>query len=320
LSRRRSSLDAVWILFSACIIIIIEWLIVFPITAWRVTDDIVAMKIPYREVFTVDPTNPERIIQSADIENKSFKFKWDILYARVPAKVLGVTLAMFAMGLLAGGLLASMAFRSLVRFGDRLGQLSTTDKIVAVMGALIGLMVSSILLPGIMTLLRLPRSPMVTTFAGIVVVYLCVMVAMSMKEELKYYFPGLARVAEPSKAFQKPKVLDTNVIIDGRVADICRTGFIEGQIHIPNFVLEELQHIADSSDSLRRARGRRGLDILNQMRKELSLIITQTESVDPSDAEEVDAKLVNEEAAPRRVPITRCYATLRIIAGRYAET
>ena len=67
------------------------------------------------------------------------------------------------------------------------------------------------------------------------------------------------------------KILDTSVIIDGRVADICQTGFLEGTIVIPQFVLEELQHIADSSDVLKRNRGRRGLDILNRIQKELAI-------------------------------------------------
>jgi uncharacterized protein YacL len=90
------------------------------------------------------------------------------------------------------------------------------------------------------------------------------------------------------------KILDTNVIIDGRIKDVCRTGFIEGPIYIPGFVLDELQHIADSSDSLKRARGRRGLDILNEMQKEFSLIVRsydyklETERI----PEEVDARLV----------------------------
>jgi uncharacterized protein YacL len=63
-------------------------------------------------------------------------------------------------------------------------------------------------------------------------------------------------------------VLDTSVIIDGRVADIRRSGFISGALIIPRFVLDELQHIADSPDVLRRNRGRRGLDILNKMQKD----------------------------------------------------
>jgi uncharacterized protein YacL len=69
----------------------------------------------------------------------------------------------------------------------------------------------------------------------------------------------------------RPKILDTSVIIDGRILDLLQTGFIEGKILIPNFVLEELRHIADSSDSLKRNRGRRGLDILNEIQKQLSV-------------------------------------------------
>ena len=75
-----------------------------------------------------------------------------------------------------------------------------------------------------------------------------------------------------------PKVLDTSVIIDGRIADICKTGFIEGKLIIPKFVLDELQHIADSSDDLKRVRGRRGLDILNIIQKELDIEVEISEA------------------------------------------
>ncbi len=88
-----------------------------------------------------------------------------------------------------------------------------------------------------------------------------------------------------------PKVLDTSVIIDGRIFDICETGFIEGPLVIPNFVLDELRHISDSSDSLKRNRGRRGLDILNKIQKELS-IETQIVDDDFPKIAEVDAKLL----------------------------
>ncbi len=87
------------------------------------------------------------------------------------------------------------------------------------------------------------------------------------------------------------KILDTSVIIDGRIADISKSGFLEGILIIPEFVLEELRHIADSSESLKRNRGRRGLDILKQMQKEPYItveIITQ----DFDDIQEVDSKLV----------------------------
>ena len=88
-----------------------------------------------------------------------------------------------------------------------------------------------------------------------------------------------------------PKILDTSVIIDGRIADICKTGFIEGPLVIPEFVLEELQHIADSSDALKRNRGRRGLDILNKIQKELDIeVIIHDKKFD--DIKEVDSKLL----------------------------
>ncbi len=87
------------------------------------------------------------------------------------------------------------------------------------------------------------------------------------------------------------KVLDTSVIIDGRIFDICETGFIEGPLVIPNFVLDELRHISDSSDSLKRNRGRRGLDILNRIQKELS-IETQIWEGDFPKISEVDSKLL----------------------------
>lgn len=89
----------------------------------------------------------------------------------------------------------------------------------------------------------------------------------------------------------KPKILDTSVIIDGRIADISKTGFIEGPLVIPEFVLEELRHIADSSDSLKRNRGRRGLDILNKIQKELEIEVVIVD-IDFEDVSEVDSKLV----------------------------
>lgn len=88
-----------------------------------------------------------------------------------------------------------------------------------------------------------------------------------------------------------PKILDTSVIIDGRIADICSTGFLEGPLVIPEFVLNELQHIADSSDDLKRKRGRRGLDILNRMQKELDIEIIISDKK-YKDTKEVDSKLL----------------------------
>lgn len=97
--------------------------------------------------------------------------------------------------------------------------------------------------------------------------------------------------AKTKKSSAYPKILDTSVIIDGRIADICKTGFVEGPLVIPNFVLGELQSIADSSNDLKRNRGRRGLDILNIIQKELDIEVIINEE-EFRNIKEVDAKLL----------------------------
>jgi uncharacterized protein YacL len=87
------------------------------------------------------------------------------------------------------------------------------------------------------------------------------------------------------------RILDTSTIIDGRLADICDTGFLEGSLIVPRFVLDELQYIADSSDSMKRSRGRRGLDILNRMQKSSGITIEIVDQDFPR-IKSVDAKLV----------------------------
>ena len=100
------------------------------------------------------------------------------------------------------------------------------------------------------------------------------------------------KVKEAQKEVNEiPKILDTSVIIDGRIFDICETGFIEGPLIIPNFVLVELRHVSDSADSLKRNRGRRGLDILNKIQKELT-IETRIVDDDFPKIPEVDIKLL----------------------------
>jgi uncharacterized protein YacL len=99
---------------------------------------------------------------------------------------------------------------------------------------------------------------------------------------------GLFRSTGPRKRY---KVLDTSVIIDGRIADICETGFIDGTIVIPQFVLKELQLVADSSDSMKRNRGRRGLDILQKIQK-MAGVEVMISDVDFVDVREVDLKLI----------------------------
>ena len=100
---------------------------------------------------------------------------------------------------------------------------------------------------------------------------------------------GLFRATSATE--RRYKILDTSVIIDGRIADICETGFVDGTLVVPQFVLKELQQIADSADSLRRNRGRRGLDILQRIQKMAGLDVIISDSDFP-DLKEVDLKLI----------------------------
>jgi uncharacterized protein YacL len=99
---------------------------------------------------------------------------------------------------------------------------------------------------------------------------------------------GLFRAAGPQRRY---KILDTSVIIDGRIADVCETGFIDGTLVIPQFVLKELQLVADSADTLKRNRGRRGLDILQKIQKMSGVDVTISD-VDFPELREVDLKLI----------------------------
>jgi uncharacterized protein YacL len=112
--------------------------------------------------------------------------------------------------------------------------------------------------------------------------------------------------ATKKKGASIPKLLDTSVIIDGRIFDICKTGFIEGPLVIPVFVLNELQLISDSSDELKRNRGRRGLDILNKIQTELEIEVQITEE-DYEETHEVDSKLVKLGKATKGKILTNDY-------------
>ncbi|GCF94206.1 twitching motility protein PilT [Enterococcus florum] len=131
--------------------------------------------------------------------------------------------------------------------------------------------------------------------------YLGFRVGTTRIDEWKKMLTPRSKKTEPSEGemlerkagdhFHKYKILDTSVIIDGRIYDIAKTGFLEGVLLIPNFVLYELQYIADSGDSLKRVRGRRGLDILNALQKEEGIAVEMYEG-DFEDINEVDSKLI----------------------------
>lgn len=158
--------------------------------------------------------------------------------------------------------------------------------------------------------------------------YLGVNLSARKADELTAGFKGLnsSRPPKSSKAGKNrgrspaPKILDTSVIIDGRIADIMKTGFIEGQIVIPEFVLVELRHIADSSQSLKRNRGRRGLDVLNKIQEQYGIEIYNTENEKRlKDIPEVDVKLLELADSMNGKVVTNDYNLNKVAAIKGVE-
>jgi uncharacterized protein YacL len=130
-----------------------------------------------------------------------------------------------------------------------------------------------------------------TLLVGMVLCYVCISVLIQTKDDFRFIIPYV----EFSKEVKglKPYVLDTSVVIDGRIADLVETNVLDNQLIMPRFVLAELQGIADSSDKLRRARGRRGLDILNRLRNNQNIDLKIYDRELPEmDGQPVDMKLV----------------------------
>ncbi|MBU5485006.1 PIN/TRAM domain-containing protein [Clostridium sp. MSJ-11] len=174
-------------------------------------------------------------------------------------------------------------------------KIPTHEILLAAFGAIIGLGISAIF---VTLLSKIPIIGVVLAVGvALLMAALGANIALKKREDILALFTNLKKSGTPSKDKKSklykgdPKVLDTSVIIDGRIFDICQTGFVEGTLVIPNFVLEELRHIADSSDGLKRNRGRRGLDILNKIQKELNIEV-QIYEKDFPDIAEVDSKLL----------------------------
>lgn len=160
----------------------------------------------------------------------------------------------------------------------------------AVFGLLLGLIMSKLAADafGLLKLgqetLSLIRTTLTLTFC-----YLGMALATRGKDEFNIIIPYV-RLSRQDQT-ESVIVVDTSAIIDGRIVDICKTKFIEGKLVVPRFVLKELQQIADSSDPIKRQRGRRGLEVLNTIQKEMGIPVTIHEEDFP-DVSEVDAKLV----------------------------
>lgn len=197
------------------------------------------------------------------------------------------------MGVILGLWFGHLVFQRIEMAGNKLHAISTRDKLATGFGLMIGVLITmAVSVPIILSLSSGHRllGIAVTFLLGTAITYLCIAAALSMKEEMRFYLPPPPE-ADDTPPKEHFKILDTNVIIDGRIADVARAGFLEGPIYIPGFVLDELQHIADSADGLKRARGRRGLDILNGMQKELTLLVRTYDRFAPGN-DEVDARLV----------------------------
>ncbi len=185
----------------------------------------------------------------------------------------------------------------------RVVRASLQDIVVSAGGLIVGLIIANLLAPSLVTV------PLVggflPTMALILMGYIGIAVARSKKDDLMALSPArLRQVVRSSRGRQSekkegdlpfgssaPKLLDTSTIIDGRVIDICRSGFIEGKLIVPNFVLDELRRIADSSDNLKRNKGRRGLDTLNRLQKDVAVeVITWDWTTEPG--EDVDSLLL----------------------------
>lgn len=178
---------------------------------------------------------------------------------------------------------------------EQLVRFPITDIIFGSLGLLVGLLMAFLIGSAISVPILDTVVPIILT---LVFGYLGFQVGFKKRDELLSLFLKTSRKKNVTTEDNEEKtqnhhwkILDTSVIIDGRIADICQTGFLEGVIVIPHFVLNELQHIADSSDALKRNRGRRGLDILNRIQKEVAIQVEMYEG-DFEDIQEVDSKLV----------------------------
>jgi len=168
-------------------------------------------------------------------------------------------------------------------------QLSATQLLAGTVGLVVGLLIAA-LLAWPLGLLPNPFNRILPFIGAIVFGYLGILVAVTRQHDMRALFSG-RRTRVKAEEERSPVLLDTSVIIDGRIADIATTGFIRGLMVVPHFVLSELQYIADSPDTLRRNRGRRGLEILEKLRNATPDRISFSD-LDVPEARQVDEKLI----------------------------
>lgn len=196
--------------------------------------------------------------------------------------------------LLLGGLMGALLSSTLLAVERVIQRVPTPMSVNGGIGFSVGILLAGVLIFAASQVF--PQPSVFSQFGALVVLvvlpYVGLVVGVQSGQD-----PGWAQILHSASPKTKqgnvpiPKLLDTSVIIDGRIADLCETGFIEGRFIIPQFILQELQQVSDSADSLKRARGRRGLDILNHIQKNVDIEVVITEEDFPH-VKEVDAKLV----------------------------
>lgn len=188
----------------------------------------------------------------------------------------------------------AISIRPLRRLRQIIQQVPVQTLISSIIGLFLGLALGA-LIAYPLSLLPRPLGEFLPLVGAIFTGYLGIMVGTmraDIAQTLRERFGPKTSVECPEEGpTSRPILLDTSVIIDGRIADICATGFIQGELIVPLFVLNELQHIADSADTLRRNRGRRGLEILRQLQEEAPVPVRITDEDDET-VKEVDDKLI----------------------------
>lgn len=192
-------------------------------------------------------------------------------------------------GYVVGGVLGRWVDRLLERIEGSLQQYSAADILVAAFGLIVGLFIAALVS------FPVSRIDFVGTYLSlllfVILGYLGLRLSLRKREDLRTipFLTSSSRAPEQSRV--PAKLVDTSVIIDGRISDIAQTGFMQGVLIVPRFVLRELQDLADSEDALKRNRARRGLDVLKSLQEEPSVGVEIVEQ-DYADADGVDAKLV----------------------------
>lgn len=190
-------------------------------------------------------------------------------------------------GGVAGGLSAVLVILSII--WAKKNELKVV--ISGALGLIVGVIIANLISYTLIFKIFEPNSITISIFVltNIVFAYLGCGIGIIKGPEISFRF--MRRIPGDTQKEMHYKILDTSVIIDGRISDLCETGFIEGIFQIPQFVLRELQHIADSSDPIKRTRGRRGLDILQKLQKQIDIEVEITDTDFPK-IREVDAKLI----------------------------